>query len=331
LDELADNQIRAAFAGRRILITGGTGYLAAALIHQLQNFDCSIVRLGRSKEKFISVEGLAQITDVIGDVREPELWEKLIVDADIIFHLAAQTSVYVANQDAAADLRVNFLPMLSLLEACRRLGKSPLILFSGTVTEAGIPSHLPVSESHPDNPATVYDLHKLMAENYLRYFVSQGLVQGATLRLANVYGPGPRSSSADRGILNAMIGRALAGEAITVYGSGSQLRDYVFVEDAARAFLLVAAAMKEASGRHFVVGSGEGHTFAEAMSRISEAVARKTGKAKVPIVHVDPPHPQSPIEARNFVADTTLLSSLTGWRPQVSLEQGIDWTIEALL
>ncbi len=221
--------------------------------------------------------------------------------------------------------------MLYLLEACRRLGKSPIILFSGTVTEAGIPSNLPVSESHPDNPVAVYDLHKLMAENYLKYFVSQDLVRGATLRLANVYGPGPRSSSADRGILNGMIAKALSGEPLTIYGEGKQLRDYVFVEDAARAFLLAVMSIEKTNGRHFVVGSGEGHTFVEAMTKVSEAVARKTGKTKVPLVHVDPPYPLSPIESRNFVADTTLLSSLTGWRARLSLDEGIDRTIEALL
>jgi len=330
LNELPNNEVRDCCTGKRILITGGAGYLASSLISLLKDVDCHIVRLGRTKERFAPVAGAARIEDVVADVREAAVWERALVDVAIVFHFAAQTSVYVANRDAVADLEANVIPMLHLLEASRRSGLKPIVLFSGTVTEAGIPSQLPVDESHPDNPVTVYDVHKLMAENYLKYYVAEGFVRGASLRLANVYGPGPKSSSADRGVLNLMILRALAGESVTVYGQGEQLRDYVFVDDVARAFVLAAAAIERTSGRHFVIGSGEGHTIAEAMATVCKSVAVKTG-TKVPLIHLDPPHAQSPIEKRNFVADSQLFSRLTGWRARYSLSEGIDRTIEAIV
>lgn len=315
---------------RRMLITGGAGYLASGLISLLKDVDCHITRLGRAEEKFGSVAGRARIESVVGDVRERAVWERALEGADIVFHFAAQTSVYVANQDAQADLEANVVPLLHLFEVCRRKGIQPIVLFAGTVTEAGIPTSLPVDESHPDHPVTVYDLHKLMAERYLKYYVSQGLVRGASLRLANVYGPGPRSSSADRGVLNMMVRRALAGEAITVYGQGKELRDYVYLEDVARAFVCAAAAIERTNGQHFVIGSGEGHTIAEAMTLVSQRVALRTG-VEVPVVHIDPPQPQSPIEARDFIANTQLFNQLTDWRALFSLAAGIDRTIEATL
>ncbi len=144
-----------------------------------------------------------------------------------------------------------------------------------------------------------------MAEQYLRWYSEQGFVRGVTLRLANVYGPGPRSSCADRGILNQMIRRALAGEPLTVYGPGDQVRDYLYVEDAARAFLSAAASEEALNGKYFVIGSGVGHTIAEAMEIVAERCALRTGK-RVPVVHVKPPAILSPIEQRHFIADSGL-------------------------
>jgi UDP-glucose 4-epimerase len=329
LNELSNKEVRACCAGKRILVTGGAGYLAGSLVNLLKVADCHITRLGRSAEKFTPVTGAARIEDAVGDVRERSVWERELKNVDIVFHLASQTSVYVANEDPTADFEANVRPMLYLLETCRRQNLHPVVLFSGTVTEAGIPTRLPVDESHPDNPVTVYDLHKLMAENYLKYYVAQGFVRGASLRLANVYGPGAKSSSADRGVLNMTILKALAGEPITVYGSGEQLRDYIYVEDVAQAFVRAADSIELTNGSHFVMGTGEGHTIAEAMATVSKRVALKTG-LEVPLVHVEPPTPQSPIEGRNFVADSRLFSRLTGWRARYSLAEGIDRTIEAV-
>lgn len=328
MNELSDAEVRAYFTARRVLITGGAGYLASSLISLLRDVDCHITRLGRSNVEARPSAGSTQIEDFVGDVRESAVWERALAGVDIVFHFAAQTSVYVANKDVRADLEANVVPMLHLLEVCHQQRIEPVIMFSGTVTQSGIPQRLPVDESHPDQPVTTYDLHKLMAENYLKYYVQQGLVRGASLRLANVYGPGPKSSSADRGVLNMMVRRALAGEAITVYGQGEQLRDYVFIDDVARAFAVAAASIARTNGLHFVIGSGTGHTIAEAMSIVSQRVAMQTG-VEVAIEHVAAPLPQSPIEARNFVADTRRFSELTGWRARVLLAEGIDRTIEA--
>jgi nucleoside-diphosphate-sugar epimerase len=168
-----------------------------------------------------------------------------------------------------------------------------------------------------------------MAEQYLRWYSEQGIVRGVALRLANIYGPGPRSSRDDRGILNLMIRRALTGEPLTVYGTGEQLRDYLYIEDAARAFLAAAAHSETLSGRHFVIGSGVGHAISDALEIVASRAEARTGKP-VEVRRVPPPDTLSPIERRNFVADSRRFTSATGWQPRYSLSEGIDRTMEEL-
>lgn len=312
------------------MITGGAGYLASNLVRALKEVECHIVRLDTSAAVFMPVSGRAHIEDVAGDVRDRAVWNRLLEGTDVLFHFAAQTSVYVANEDPSADLASNVVPMLAMLETCSHRGWSPVVIFSGTVTECGITEHIPVNETQQDHPITIYDLHKLMAESYLKYYAGQGVVRGAVLRLANVYGPGPRSSSADRGVLNMMIRRALDGDTLTIYGEGNHLRDYVYVDDVVAAFCAAGTGIDKVNGLHFVVGSGRGHTIAEAVHLVADRAARKTGR-RVPVEHIEPGRPQSPIEARDFVADSTRFARATGWSARVSLADGIDRTVDYFL
>lgn len=324
---LAD--ILSPYEGTRILVSGGSGYLAANLVQALLPVRCQLIRLSRNHGKLPPLSGVAQVEDFGGDIRQLATWKQAVAGVQFIFHFAAQTSVPIAAADPEADLGANVLPMLQLLEACRQFGTCPVVLFAGTATQAGLTPQLPVDETHLDSPLTVYDLHKLAAENYLKHYVSQGFVRGASLRLANVYGPGPRSSSSDRGILNTMIRRALAGESLTLYGLGQFVRDYVFVADVIRAFLTAGTHPDALAGRHFVIGSGTGHTLAAAFNLVAQRVAHKTGQ-QVAVQHVPQTSPLSPIEERNFVANTKAFRRATDWLPLYDLATGIDTTIEAL-
>lgn len=316
-------------ADKTILITGGGGFIANAIVRSLHDTDCRIVRLVRRPQSAYSHLGKAHVTDVIGDATDRRMWQSMDVNIDFVFHLAAQTSTYEANRDPFADFNHNVLPMHLMLDACSKWNTRPVIVFASTVTICGLADRLPVDEKHSDQPITVYDLHKQMAENYLKYYVRLGHVTGAVLRLANVYGPGPRSSRADRGILNQMIGRALSGQALTVYGTGSQLRDYVHVDDVARAFVAAATHADEVNGGHFIIGTGVGHSIAQAMQLIAERVAARTGII-VPVKSVDPPANLSPIEARNFISNSSRFMDATGWRAHHELAQGLDSILESL-
>lgn len=315
---------------KRIVVTGGSGYLAAGLLRLLGDSGCSFILLSRSALAFSYGEAPGHIQRIQADLREERTWEFLDRDIDAVFHFAAQTSVSVANENPISDAAANVLPMLHLLETCRRKQIRPAILFASTVTIAGVPRSLPVSESHPDQLLTVYDLHKKMAEDYLKYYVTREIARGAILRLANVYGPGPKSSSADRGVLNQMMAKAVRGDTLTVYGEGNQLRDYVFVDDVIKAFVAALECIDRINGEHFIIGSGTGHTISQAADKVARKAEAKTGR-RVEIRQVPAPHPASAIEARNFVADISKFKKATGWKPVTELDRGIDVTIEYYL
>jgi len=125
-----------------------------------------------------------------------------------------------------------------------------------------------------------------------------------------------------------MIMAALRGEPLTVYGTGEYVRDYLFVDDVADAFLRAAAHPERINGRHFVVGSGRGVTIRGGFELVAARVETLIGR-RVPVVTADPPGALSDIQKRNFVADPSRFSDATGWRPFWSLSDGIDRTIEA--
>lgn len=320
------NKVHDFYTGKNILIVGGNGYLGSNLIDILKKIDCKISILDKHDNKKVESGSTAELKCFISDIRDPNIWDEILEGIDLIFYFAGQTSVYKANDNPKDDFGINVQPLFNLLETCRIHNWKPAILFSGTVTERGIPETLPVNEMQSDEPVTVYDLHKLIAENYLKYYANNNFVKGAVLRLANVYGPGTKSSSADRGILNMMVIKALNGQDLTLYGKGEFIRDYVYIDDVIMAFLLSAMNIDAINGKYLIVGSGIGHTIREAFETIKERVYDITNK-KVNLISVEPPENLSSIESRNFVADSEALKILTGWNPDVLLNDGIIKTI----
>jgi UDP-glucose 4-epimerase len=317
---------------KTILITGASGYIASNVLQRLITQNCEMVLLSRSKFQTKAVSGSAhEPAFVVGDLRIRKIWEQAFQKKiDIVFHFAAQTSVPEAEADPLADMESNVVPMLHLLETCRSRRISPIVILAGTATEIGLPNTARVDESMPDAPVTIYDLHKLVVENYLKFYIRQGIVRGASLRLCNVYGPGPEPSSSSRGVLNQLIRKALRGEELTLYGKGDNIRDYVFIDDVVEAFLKAADQISRTNGHHFYIGSGRGVSLAEAFRLVADRCGRKTGR---PVAVRSVPHPASSsiIEGRNYIADPRRFREATGWASQVTLSDGIDRTIESCL
>lgn len=316
------------FKGKRVLVTGGFGFLGSNLVKALSNYDCEIVRLGKQLSPDDSAIS-AKVVDFFGDVRSAEVWEEALRRVDIVFHLAAQTSERVASVDVSRDFDANVRPIVHLLEVCRRKKLHPAVFFAGSITQVGVPDSLPFDEKHTDNPITTYDLHKLLAEEYLKYYIREGVVTGAVLRLAYVYGPGPKNSSSDRGVLNQMIAKAVKGKTLSVWGRGNYIRDYIFVGDVVRAFLVAAVNISKVSGRHFVIGTGKGHTISEAFGIVSQRVGQVTGKS----VKVTHKNSQKLLKANRhgYLVNPKLFMTTCGWKPNFSLESGIDETIKHLV
>ena len=319
------------YKNKTILITGASGYIGSSVIRALSSTPCNITALVEEGSVCdIFPKGVAKISIFKADIRNREIWKDLLENVDILFHFAAQTSSRKANQNPSMDVEINLLPIVSIIETCQKNNFSPHIIFSGTVTQVGFTASYPVNETFIDLPITVYDINKLTAEKYLQCYSNQLNNYAVVLRLPNVYGPGPRSSSADRGVLNAMVRKALREEPLTIYGEGNFVRDYIYIDDVVEAFLVAGAKTDILKGKYYIIGSGVGYTIKEAFTLIRDAVAEKIGKESK-ILHVSLPDNLSQIEYRNFVADTTKFHTATGWRARVSLRGGIDRTIDYYL
>jgi len=312
------------YENKRILITGASGYIAWNLVKHLIDFNCEIICLSRPNSQIDQHIGKANCFFNYGDYNNINFLEKSIKNIDIIFHLASQTSVYEAEENPILDYVSNVRPMQLILECCRKVKESPIVIFSGTSTQCGIPNKLPVSEKVIDNPITTYDFHKLQAERWLKFYSKQGWVNGISFRLTNVYGPGPKSSSIDRGILNLMIRKALKSEPLTIYGDGNYIRDYIYVDDVISAFISSPLFINKMKHKHFLLGCGIGTTINDAIEEIASYVNNKEL-----IRHIKEPEGLSLIESRNFIADTTRLNKITGWVPQINLAEGIAITIKS--
>ena len=316
--------LHACYAGMTIAITGGRGYLASALTSALEKTSARILVVSRQE-----LASTSRAACVRADIRTRECWRSIVDRADVVFHLAGNTSVYAAANDPADSLASTVLPLCELAAAARDARRRPRVLYASTATVYGLTDERPVAEDRPLEPITTYDLHKVFAERQLALASSQGFVNGTALRLANVYGPSPgASSSEDRGVLNKVARLAVGGADLRLFGTGNYVRDYVYIDDVVAAFL-VAGAHDDMAGQSFNVGSGTGVTVRDAFHLVTEAARKVTGK-DVRVEAAAWPAGADPIEFRNYVADVSRLTRVSGWSPTVPLADGIARLIHSL-
>ena len=300
-----------------ILVTGASGLIGSALVQRLQEKSNAIYCQSRyHQEDGLGVKWLKH--DLVNDS-----WEDLsLPDIDVIYHLAGQTSTYSAKQNPIADLSANVLALLNLLENFRKQERPPFVVLAGTATEVGLTDQLPINESFPDRPITFYDISKLTAEMYLKQYVKERFVNGCCLRLPNVFGRMQSGQMLDRGIIDKVYRRAIAGQDINLYGDGSFIRDYLFLDDVVSALVFASENIERTNGRMFCLGSGQGITLKDAFLKVIAAAALVTGR-KVELVQVPPPDGLSAIEFRNAFIDASEFTKATGWFPKYSFDDAI--------
>ncbi len=315
------------FAGQNVLITGGCGFIGSNIAQRLVKQAARVTLFGRSKAKQLNLRGIANDVEIVdGDIRDKALLEKLVSGKQHIFHLAGQTSHILSMQQPILDWEINCLGTLSLIEACRDKNRDANIVFAGTVTQIGVPSRLPVDESVFGVPVSIYDAHKAICERYLAIANRCFGLRTTTLRLANVFGERQQVTDTKRGIVNLMIKRAMLGEPITIYGDGSFIRDYNYIQNIVDAFLL-AASSENTKGEHYIIGSGRGLKFSQAMEKIAATVERLCGTA-ANVQFVPYPENEARIDSGDFIADSAKFRRATGWKPAFSFEEGLEQTVK---
>ncbi len=303
--------------GKTVVVTGASGYIGSALVNTLVKHFCKVIRISR-----VELAPLANTTTIKADIRTMNTWVDLAAQADIIYHLAGNTSVYEAATDPDKSLNSTLLPLNHLVKAARKLRCKPRVVFASTATVYGLTPHLPVAENLKPMPITLYDLHKLFAEQQIALATQQDILDGISLRLANVYGPSIRMSLADdRGILNRITTMALRGENLKVYGDGNYLRDYVYITDVINAFLL-AGVSPNLGGQSFNVASGIGTTVKQVFELVATQAEKMTGQP-IEVSCIAWPAEADSIEFREFTADISKYIAATNWSPKININEGI--------
>ena len=320
----------AALAGRRVLVTGGLGFIGSNLVLAAVRAKAQVTVLTRSLAKLANIAPVADAVqvrqaDLSTPVTAAAAFAESVGGQDFIFHLSAQTSHIDSMLQPQADLLANCGATLALLESCRQLAPQAALVMAGTVTQAGLVAALPAAEGPADWPLSIYDAHKLLCEKYFFVYHRNYGLKTTTLRLANVFGERQLPGNPHRGILNYMAHRALHGLPLTIYEPGDFVRDYSHVDNVVDALLLAALAPHTA-GESYVCGSGTGLRFDEMIACIVQAVRAETGIA-AEVQRVPFPAAERTIDAGDFIADSRKLRAHTGWKPRVDFAEGLRRTI----
>jgi len=242
-------------------------------------------------------------------------------DREVIFNLAGQVSHIDSMRDPYTDLEINCRSQLTLLEACRNHNAAAKVVFAGTRQVYGRPDSLPVSEAHLVRPTDINGINKAAGEYYHLVYNNVFGVRACSLRLTNVYGPRQLIKHNRQGFIGWFIRLAIEGQSIQIYGDGSQLRDFVYVDDAADAFLR-AGASDACNGEAFNVGGD----IPVSHSELAAELVRIAGAGRVE--YVSWPPEKKIIDIGSFYADSTRFMNTTGWKPAVSLAEGLTRTID---
>ena len=298
----------------RTLVTGGAGFIGSHVCE-------ACLAAG---EEVVAVDALspgagetlpAGARLVRGDLRDPGLAGALVEELrpDVVYHLAAQSSVVKSTGAPAADLEVNVTGTLRLLEACRAAETPPVFVYASTGGALyGDPERLPAGEDSPIELRAPYGASKHAAELYVSLYARLFGLRTVSLRLANIYGPRQRGDL-EAGVISIFARLLVEGKPVVLYGNGEAARDYVFVTDAVEAMRL--AARRGAPGAAYNVGTG----VATPVEDVLRLVARAVGKAPAAVERA----PLRPGEVFRVCLDASRLAEAAGWRPRHSLERGV--------
>jgi UDP-glucose 4-epimerase len=317
-----DQDMRAAFAGARVLVTGGLGFIGSGLAARLVALGAEVALLDDLyAEGGANWANIAAIRDrvrvEIADLGDARAVAPLLDGRDFVFNLAARTSHMDSVANPLADLDVNGRAQLGLLELCRVHAPRAAIVFAGTrqIYGRGGPGRGRIDESHPLQPPDPNGVSKMAAEAYhLLYHRLHGLA-AVSLRLTNTYGPRMRIKDARQTFVGLWLRRLLENEPLEVWG-GEQKRDLAYVDDVVEAFLFAAASPK-AIGQAFNIGGGGSLPLSE----LARLMVAANGGGRIDVKPYPPDRLK--IEFGDYEADDTRFRSLTGWRPVVELSDGL--------
>ena len=313
------------YRGRRVLITGGLGFIGSNLARALVDLDADVLLVDSLIPDYgghlFNIDGIEDRLRVnVADIRQQSTMNHLVRDRQVIFNLAGQVSHIDSMRDPETDLEINCRAQLTLLEACRRHNPDTKVVYAGTRQVYGKPAALPVDESHLVRPADINGINKAAGEYYHLVYNNVLGVRACSLRLTNVYGPRQLMKHNRQGFIGWFIRQAVEGKEIQVYGDGSQLRDFVFVDDVVDAFLR-AGASDVVNGDVFNVGGTEPISHRDLVQLLIETAG--SGSVRF----VEWPEDKKAIDIGSFYSDSTKFQTTVGWQARVPLREGFRRTV----
>lgn len=301
----------------RVLVTGGAGFIGSHVVDAMLSEGYEVVVVDNLESG--GRENLHPDVPIVEtDLRDPELSRVFQEHRPrFVCHLAAQASITKSIRGPLVDADANIIGSLNVLEECRKNGVEKILFSSSGGAMYGEPITLPCGEDHPVQPLSPYGAAKAAVELYLPIYQSLYGLKYSALRYANVYGP-RQSPAGEAGVVAIFAGRMLNGKPVFINGSGEQERDFVYVEDIARANVLALTAGDDEA---FNLGSGVGSSVNEIFSRLSTL----TGYG------LEPEHrPQPDGEVFKIVLNAEKARDMLGWEPRVPLEEGLSRAVESL-
>ncbi|MDQ3170467.1 MAG: NAD-dependent epimerase/dehydratase family protein [Acidobacteriota bacterium] len=313
------------YEGRRVLVTGGLGFIGSNLARQLVALGADVLLLdslipdhGGNLANIAGIED--RVTVNIADVRQVSTMNDLVRDREIIFNLAGQVSHIDSMRDPQTDLEINCRSQLTLLEACRHHNRDAKVVYAGTRQIYGKPARLPVDETHLVRPTDVNGINKAAGEQYHLVYNNVYGVRACSLRLTNIFGPRQLIRHDRQGFIGWFIRLALEGREIQIFGDGAQLRDFVYVDDACDAFLR-AGRTDACNGEVFNIGGGEPISHRDLVKMLIEEAGAGTAR------FVPWPEEKRRIDIGSFYTDSSRFTAATGWSPATSVREGLRRTL----
>ena len=308
------------------MILGGLGFIGSNIARELVALGADVLLVDSLIPDYggslFNIEGIADRVRVnIADVRQQSTMNYLVQGREVIFNLAGQVSHIDSMRDPYTDLDINCRSQLFILEACRNNNPAVKIVFAGTRQVYGKPDFLPVDENHLVRPLDVNGINKAAGENYHLLYNNVFGVRACSLRLTNIYGPRQLIKHNRQGFIGWFLRLAIEDREIQIYGDGSQLRDFVYVDDAATAFLM-AGASDACNGQVFNVGGDEPISHRDLVELLLEVAG--SGRMRM----IEWPPEKKAIDIGSFYADSGKFRSTVGWQPRIGLREGLQQTIE---
>ena len=311
------------FDRKRVCVIGGLGFIGVNLADRLLDAGAQVTVLTPLRERHGDQADAFERRGahvVEGDLRDRELLPAVVAKQDVVFNLSGQSGAVRSMEDPWSDLDINLRGNLVLLESLRAAAPDAKVVFAGSRLQYGKPAHLPVPEDDPGDPLCLHAVHKRTVEEYLKLYRKLFGLRYTIARITNPYGPGQPKGRTAYGVINRLIHLALAGEPLTIYGEGDQLRDYVHVADVVDALCVMALA-DAADARAYNVGSGVGTRLID----LADTIVSIVGRGRVE--HVAWPPLAQQIETGDFVADVSRAQRELGWAPAHALRSGLEATI----